>query len=711
MNFSGKSLTQQLEHPMLVSVLLALAILAAYFPVAGLDFTNYDDPDYVTANPQVSAGLTWPGVAWAFGRAHASNWHPITWLSHMADCELFGLKPAGHHLTNLVLHAANSILLFLLLRSLTGACWRSAAVAALFALHPLHVESVAWVSERKDVLSAFFGFLCLWTYACFARSRSEAVNSTTAVRSAPRHRSLWYALALVFFALGLMSKPMLVTWPCVMLLLDYWPLRRLEPLGDRPQLRTLRGLVIEKAPFFALSMVSCVVTILAQKAGGAVASLERWPLTERVCNAVVSYVRYIGRMVWPADLAVVYPLSGQWPVALVALAIGVLAGVSLLALRQRARRPWLLAGWAWYLGTLVPVIGLVQVGRQAMADRYTYLPAIGLFLMLAWGVAEFTGSARGRRVLAGLLAAGALFACAMATQRQVRYWQDSETLFRHALAATPKNFIACNQLGLYCASQRQMEAAREWYQQALTINRRYQYSWNNLGCVLTELGKDDEAIAHFETALRLDPTLVSAHNSLGATLLKQGRTEEALRHFLEAVRLQPGNAQAHFNVGSALAAKNQAAQAIDHFRRALQLNPRWADAYNNLAFLQAQAGNPGEAVRAFKAALRLQPELWQAHYGLGECLAKQGKQVEAAEEFLALAAAHAAEGRFEEAVKAVSRASELALAAGRSDISQAAQKQGELYRARLGDGSHPPPPGKSRGSGAQSADRKAEAGR
>jgi protein O-mannosyl-transferase len=691
MKFAGMSLPRKLEHPALISVLLALAILAAYFPVAGLDFTNYDDPEYVAANPQVSAGLSWQGVGWAVGSAHAANWHPVTWLSHMADCEIFGLHPAGHHLTNLVFHAANSILLFLLLRSLTGACWRSAAVAALFALHPLHVESVAWVSERKDVLSGFFGFLCLWAYSRSVNLKSEVSNPETP-RAPPvtRHSSLFYGLALVFFALGLMSKPMLVTWPCVMLLLDYWPLRRFERSGFKSQLPMLRRLIMEKIPFFALSAVSCVITILAQKAGGAMAPLEPLPLTQRACNAVVSYVRYMGKLVWPTDLAVIYPLGGRWPVALVLLAVAALAGVSLLALWQRKQRPWLLAGWAWYLGTLMPVIGIVQVGSQSMADRYTYLPAIGLFLILAWGVAELAGTAQIRRALAGVAAAGALSACVLVTQRQVLHWHNAETLFRHALAVTPKNFIACNQLGLYFASQQQMEAAQHWYHEALAIHPGHQHAWNNLGCVLTDLGKYDEAIAHFETALRLDPTLVSAHNSLGAALLKQGKTDEALRHFLEALRLRPGYAQTHYNLANALVAKGQASQAIDHYRRALQLNPRWADACNNLAFLQAQAGNLDEAVSAFRAALRLQPELWQAHYGLGECLAKQGKQAEAADEFLLLAAAHAAAGRFEEAVKAATRAGGLARAAGRSDLSQTSQKQRELYRSRLRGGSHLP---------------------
>ena len=354
----------------LIAVLLALATLAVYLPVASFSFIDFDDPDYVFRNPHILAGLNWDGLAWAFAHIHAANWHPLTSISHMLDCQLFGVNPAGPHLINVLFHMANSVLLFALLRRLTGTVWRSAAVAALFALHPLHVESVAWISERKDVLSMFFGLLCLHAYAKYVQVKTRPVDSPGACAASGRY----YRLALLLFALGLMSKPMLVTLPCLLLLLDCWPLARFSPSALLSQPARLAPLIREKLPFFALSAVSCVITFVVQKAGGAVAPLAQLPLAARLGNAIVSYVRYLEKVVWPTGLCALYPYQA-WPLWLVVLALAALAGITWLLLKQRDQRPYLLVGWAWYLGSLVPVIGIAQVGCQSMADRYT-VPAV-----------------------------------------------------------------------------------------------------------------------------------------------------------------------------------------------------------------------------------------------------------------------------------------------------------------------------------------------
>jgi protein O-mannosyl-transferase len=628
-----------------VCLLLAAVTAFGFWRVGQHQFINYDDNCYVTENRYVQAGLTGESLEWAFCRLQGEQtyWHPLTWVSHMIDCELFGLKPAGHHLVSLFLHIFNTLLVFLVFQRMTKAFWHCAVLAALFALHPLQVDTVAWVAERKNLLSASFWLLTIWTY----------------VRYTERPGLTRYALVMLSYALGLMCKPVLVTLPFVLLLLDYWPLQRFQVAAPKATSQALARLGWEKAPLFLLAGALCLITIAAHRSLGLLASASQWPLRLRAANALVSYVRYIGKALLPKDLAVLYPYPEAWPGWTVVLCALLLIGVSVCAVRTLRSRPYLFVGWFWFLGVLVPFIGLIQAGEQAMADRFMYVPIIGLFMGVIWGLDALLDTWPHKRLWLGGFATLGLTSCLLVTQRQVQHWRNSETLFRHALAVTSRNFIACNQLGLYCASQQQMEAAQRWYYEALAIRPGYPFSYNNLGCVLTELGKYDEAVAHFETALRLDPTLVNAHNSLGAALLKQGKLDEALPHFQEALRLQPGYAQAHFNLANALAAKGQAAQAVEHYRRALQSNPSWADAYNNLAFLQAQAGNLNEAVSAFRTALRLQPDLWQAHYGLSDSLAKQGKQAEAAEQSLQLAAAHAAAGRLQEAARAASRASDL----------------------------------------------------
>src|ERR1039458_8832321 len=445
---------------------LAAITVALYWPVHRHDFINFDDRDYVTENPTVRAGITWPGVRWAFGGSHASNWHPLTWLSHMLDCQVFGLKPGAHHLVSLGFHIANTLLLFLALNQMTRAAWRSALVAALFAWHPLHVESVSWVAERKDVLSAFFFMLTLWAYGRYGTVQSlkskvqsqEAGAGSQNAESSPTqhatrntlHAPRYYVLSLLFFALGLMSKPMLVTLPFVLLLLDFWPLRRfgLKTLDFR--LKTLLPLLFEKAPFFALASATGIVTLLAQQA--AAQSLEQWPLGSRLANALTAYSAYLGNMVWPKNLSVFYPHVPvpAWHVVLSAL---FLACLTILCLRQARSRPWLLVGWAWFGVMLLPVIGLVQVGWQARADRYTYLPLIGVFIMLVWGAVDLRPCSRTGRLVFRLGAVLVLGACLAATRFQLKYWQDSLALFRHALEVMPDNWLAHHNLGTALAGE------------------------------------------------------------------------------------------------------------------------------------------------------------------------------------------------------------------------------------------------------------------
>jgi len=638
-----------LEKPKLVRpgpiiLVLALTVVGVFLPVIGLDFTNYDDPDYVIENRPVLAGLTLKSLGWAFTHSHSANWHPLTWISHMLDCQLYGLNPAGHHFTSLLFHAANSLLLFLLLRSMTGAIWPSACVAVAFALHPLRVESVAWVSERKDVLSAFFGLLCLWAYAKYvkataARSLKSDIEEELAGRSADRIlRRRYQVLALIAFALGLLSKPMLVTWPFVMLLLDYWPLHRFEVSGLRSQLPILKRLLIEKIPFFALSAASCVVTVLVQKAAGALASA---PVGTRILNALVCYFRYIFKLVWPTRLAVLYPEVPHWPVSQVLIAAFALATITLLTLWQIKRRPWLFAGWAWYLGTLVPVIGLVKVGSQSMADRYTYLTTIGLLIMLVWSVAELVSKVPKLWPIVGIGFGAVMLACTFTTDSQLLYWRNTDTLFRHAIAVTRNNYVAYSSLAFYYADHQEMRQAENCLRASLAINPEQYQAWNKLGSVLIDERRYDEALAASERAISLDPHFAPAHSTLGLALMKVGRTNEAVAEYSEALRLRPDFAPAHYNLANALAAQGQFEQAREHYSASLQSDPdsaAAADAHNNLGYMLAREGNLDGAVSEFRAAIARRPRSWQAQYGLGETLARQAKLDEAAAAFSAVLA-------------------------------------------------------------------------
>jgi len=621
-----------MRRELVIGLLLLSITLAVYWQIRDHKFTNYDDTVYVTENPHVQRGLVGSSIIWAFTTTEQANWHPLTWLSHMLDCQLFGLNPGAHHLTSLFLHLANVLLLFAVLRRMTGALWRPAFVSALFALHPLHVESVAWVAERKDVLSTLFWLLTMLAYAGYAERPTRAR----------------YVLTLVAFALGLMAKPMLVTLPFVLLLLDYWPLDRMayagrddntpkrarKGIGSSKQRLSLSRLVWEKTPFFALAAISSVVTFSVQRKAGAMSNMEVLPLWSRIANALVSYLRYLGKTIWPSDLAVLYPHPGTglslWWGAGAGL---VLLGLSILLLRGIRSRPYLAVGWLWYLGTLVPVIGLVQVGLQAYADRYTYVPLIGLFIMVAWGVPDLAGRwGRARTVLA-LLAATSLSALTGCTWIQVGYWKDSLSLFTHTIQVTTNNYVAYNSSGVALAEQGRFEEAIDRYLRALRIKPDYAEAQCNLGLALEREGRHEEAISHYLEALRLDPNHATAHNNLGNALADQGKLEEAISHYTEALRIKPDYAEAYNNWGTALVKQGRFEEAIDLFLRALRIKPDYAEAHSNLAWALTGRGQMAEAMAHYRIAIQIRPNFAEAHNNLGHLLVVLGRLDEAAIQF------------------------------------------------------------------------------
>src|ERR1041384_1138459 len=582
----------------LIPLLLGVVTLAAYWQPGDHQFVTYDDHEYVVENEVVRAGLTAPGIEWAFTPGHTGNWHPLTWMSIMLDCQLYGMNMTGHYYTSVGLHILSAILLFLAMHLMSGAVWESAFVAALFAIHPLHVESVAWASERKDVLSGFFWMLALVAYAFYA-ARPGLL------------RYVWVALSL---ALGLLSKPMLVTLPFVLLMLDFWPLRRVQlgaPLPSRkgkgqdrsahrepakaPPLR----LAAEKGPLFLLVIASSIITLYVQQR--AEASWETLPLTDRLANAAVSYGSYIGKTLWPAGLAVFYPHPvGSLPAASIIAASLFVLIASAFAVRQLRARPYLAVGWFWYVGTLIPVIGLIQVGAQSMADRYSYIPLIGLFMVIAWGVSGLASRARvpGRTI--GGVAAGLVVACAFLTREQVGYWKNTITLFDHAISVTPNNYVA----------------------------------HSSLAVGLAEAGRVPEAIAHLTESLRIKPDNAEAENNLGSLLARQGRIDEGIAHYREAVRIRPDYATARFNLAFYLTGKGNTAEAMTQYAEALRIKPDYADARLNLGNLYAARGKMDEARAQYAELVRINPYYGKGLYVMGYYLAVDGKYAEAAGYYL-----------------------------------------------------------------------------
>lgn len=567
--------------------------LVAFAGVWRNGFVGWDDPQYVTENPHVLAGLTWSGIAWAFTGIEGANWHPITWLSHMLDVSLFGPNAGMHHAVNLVLHVLNALLLFGLLHRMTGVLGRSAFVAALFAVHPLHVESVAWAAERKDVLSTLFWMLTMLAYVAYAE------------------RPGWrrYLLVVAAFALGLLSKPMLVTLPFVLLLIDFWPLARHE--------RTpWRSLVREKIPLFALSLAASITTFLVQRHSGAVSELVVVPIGWRVANAIVAYMRYVGKAIWPGDLAALYPFVAPLDTAFVGLAIVFLVSVSIAAFAARSRRPYLTIGWFWYLGTLVPVIGLVQVGYQSMADRYTYIPLIGLFMAAAWAAGELSVALPARRVVLPSLAAAAIVACMILTQRQVRVWRDGVVLWQHTIAVTDQNYVARTNLGYELAQRGRLAEAAVQFEEALRISPTFLPARQSLGLALAKQGKIREATEQYQAAIRLQPTNALLRADFGLALANAQRYNEAKAEYESALQLQPDLAIAHLRLANALVRTGQTVDAIAEYERALAIDPSSSEGHNNFGVALAQSGRLNEAIVQFSEALRLRPDNTDARNNL-----------------------------------------------------------------------------------------------
>jgi len=601
----------RIREALLLSLGLVLCTLAVYAQVLGFGFVQYDDQAYVTENPRVLSGLSREGLAWAMTTFAAENWHPLTWLSLMLDVEIGGASPQVFHLTNLLLHISNTLLLFFVLAALTGAAARSAFVAAVFAVHPLHVESVAWIAERKDVLSALFWILAMGAYARYARRPSPAA----------------YLLVFLATAAGLMSKPMVVSLPLVLLLLDFWPLGRLA--GPGPKTR----LVGEKLPLLALSVTSSLVTLHAQSEGGAVGTLEMFPLPARIANAVVSSTTYLLKMVWPADLAIPYPWDASRLTApRVALSALVLGAVFAIASRAWRSRPYLLFGSLWYLVTLLPVIGLVQVGGASMADRYTYLPLVGPMVIVAWGVPDLlarlgwserrTGLALG---LAALVAIATLGVCARA---QAALWRDSVTLFTHTLRVTERNAAAHNGLGLTLLERGRVDEAVLHYREVLEIAPAYLVARYNLAAALIQLGRGNEAVPLCEQALLQKPGDARAYSCLGAARMEQDDLEGASDALEEAVRLDPRNAPARSNLGIVRSRQGRNEEAIVHLSEAARLRPRDAGVRVTLGTLLLKGGGLEEAANLLEEALRIDSTVARAHGSLGVARVRQGRVAE-----------------------------------------------------------------------------------
>ncbi len=595
-----------------VCLFLAAITFAVFGQTVHHEFVNYDDNRYVYENPVVQKGLTWEGFRWALTYGQIGHWHPLTWLSHMLDCQLYGLQAGGHHLTNILLHTATAILLFLVLRRMTGFLWRSAFVAAVFAIHPLRVESVAWISERKDVLSAFFFMLTLGAYVRYVRRPPSVVR---------------YGAVVLLYALGLLSKNMLVTMPFVLLLLDYWPLNRLSGFSPRVLLRR----VAEKIPLLVLAVGSCVATALSPEKVSAEYTLSFGLRSE---NAVVSCVTYLWQMIHPAGLACLYPNPTNYlPFWQVAGALGLLLAISGAAWAFRQTHPGLVVGWLWYLGMMIPVIGMVQISYYAHADRYTYLPQIGLYLLLTWAAAELCAGWRHRRVMLGGCATVILVALIFCARAQTAYWRNSELLWTHTLACTSDNFIAQNNLGNALVQEGAVDEAIAHFQKALQIKPDYAEAHNNLGNALLQKGSVNEAMVHYQKALQIQPDYADAHYNLGNALLQRGAVAEAIVHFQKALQIQPDYAKAHNNLGNALLQKGAVDEAIAHYQKALQIQPDYADAHYNLGYALVQKGKVDEAISHFQRALQIKPDFAEAHYDLGYALVQKGKVDEAISHF------------------------------------------------------------------------------
>jgi tetratricopeptide (TPR) repeat protein len=615
-----------------VCLLLALGVWIVFGQTIHYGFINYDDDLYIYENPMVTRGLDIFEIPHVFAHdTGPDEWYPLAEISHMLDWQLYGPDAGGHHLTNVILHAATAILLFLALRKMTGTLWTSAFVAVVFAVHPLRVESVAWVMERKDVLSGFFFMLALWTWARYAQNRTGTASRETNLAPVlssfgPGHWTPDYYLALVFFALAFVSKAVVVTFPFVLLLLDYWPLKR---TASGPGLYIWLGLVLEKMPFFLLSAAGCVATILSQPDVAAVAQGQ--PIFWRIENAAMAYVDYIGHMIYPAGLALLYAHPEKnLPVGKVIASAAILLGITVCVIASRRKRPYLVTGWFWYLGMFVPMIDMMQAGDQTRGDRYTYLPQIGLFIIVAWGTAEFCRTFRLPRIVPATAAALILIALLSAAYVQTKYWKDSITLWTRTLACTPESYIAHCNLGIALADEGKSSEAIEHFQDALQINPDDAKSLNNLGKVFMTEGRLDEAMGYFNHALQLKPDDVKVLNNIGVMLTDEGKLDEATRELNRVLKLDPDFTDACYNLGNVLILRGYLDEAVESYRQALEINPDLPDVQCNLGVALARQGNMDEAIAHYQQAIQLKPQYADALNDLAGALTAQGKFEEAA---------------------------------------------------------------------------------
>lgn len=656
-----------------ICLVLVTITLGVFGHTIRYQFVNFDDDLYVYNTPAIQAGITLKGIVAAFISPHAHNWHPLTTISHMLDCQLYGLNAGGHHATNVILHTIAVLLLFWVLRQMTSEAWRSALVAALFAVHPLHVESVAWVSERKDILSAVFLFLMLHAYSRYARAPSV----------------MRYLAVAVLFAAGLMSKPMLVSAPIILLLLDYWPLRRFEQPslirgktkapGSDEQRRKIRRLYLEKIPLFVLSAVACILTFILQKrTAGAISPL---PLLWRVQNAFASYVIYVWKTLWPTRLAVFYPHPNDTlPLLEVISAILLLLAITTAVIVFRRQRPYLLTGWFWYLVMLIPVIGIIQVGEQGHADRYTYLPHVGLFVAVVWFAIDVATVRQSKQRAAVTIAAAVLVILALAWVAfiQTSYWRNSEGLWTHALAVTPDNDVAHNNLGYLCNDRGELDKAISHFESAARIrsakrDRHYHlasaFVQMNLGDALARKGRSDEALVHYDEAIRLQPDYGDAYYNRGTVLLAKGRVDDAIADLAKALEMHPYDADAHTSLGNALLQKGSLREAIAHYETALALAPQDPHSRNNLAWILATASDG--SIRDGARAVGFAEEAVKLSGGREPLFLRT------------LAGAYAESGRFSEAIAVAQQAAGIANMQAKPEMAKRLESDLVFFRGNL----------------------------
>ena len=659
----NRGLLKHRRFEILVSLVLLLAVLAVFSQTVTFDFVDYDDPQNISENPYVRDGFSLRSIRWAFSSGgKLGDYNPLTWLSHMLDCEIYGLAAGGHHLTNVFFHVANSVLLFLVFRLMTGALWRSAFVAALFAVHPLHVESVAWVTERRDVLYTFFWILTIAAYVRYARCPNSVFR---------------YITVLFAFAAALLSKSMAVTLPFVLLLLDYWPLERVS-FGHMHTTSNLKNeykknirreslfrLVFEKIPFFMMSVVVSIITYIVNQNTGAISIADKLGIVVRMNNALVSYVKYIMMMIRPSKLAVLYPHLGSdlpiWQPIAAALA---LLAISIWVIRLARSRRYLPVGWFWYIGTLVPAIGIIQAGAQAMADRYTYVPLTGLFIIIAWGLPELLAKWRYRKVVLGTSTLIILLVLSVCTWFQVGLWRNSVTLFEHTLEVTSDNCRMHNNLGRALQLQGKLDEAISHFLQALRIRYDDAVAHRNLAEALQSQDKLDEAIKHYRQAVQFEPDDIDANYGLGNMLQSQGRLDEAITHYRRVLQFKPEHTEAHNNLGNVLLSQGKLDEAISHYRQVLHIKPNEAPVHYNLGNVLLSQGRLDEAIEHYRWTLRIKPDFADVHNNLGAALAQQGKYDEAithlkevvklnpnsADAHLSLARVLESEGRIDEAI-------------------------------------------------------------